>query len=209
MTTNPWDVIERVEGESDPDKLYLSIGRALSAWEWMEQSFAHLFGFFCGGEDTLPARRAYGAVITFRGRSEMLRSVAEAYFYSRPDHAMKDRFFALLNLASNFSARRNEIAHGIVTIAYFISTDGSPIRSPEKALEGARWLLCPPDYATNKNVLIPIAEQTIGQIRRKFAYASAQVDHYHDEFRKLHKSQWDFMLAWANRYPDENILPPA
>jgi integrase len=123
MSGNPWDVLSPKEAEKDPDTLFLSVGRALTAWERMQQQFAHFFGFFCGAENTLQARRAYGAIGTFRGQAEVLRAAAEAYFHTSPDHEMQKPFFALLKRAGNFAPRRNDIAHGIVQFVFFEGLD--------------------------------------------------------------------------------------
>ncbi|MGH6981124.1 MAG: hypothetical protein ACREFC_07935, partial [Stellaceae bacterium] len=211
MTINPWDVLEPTDAERGPDKLYTSVGRALSDWEWMEQQFAHFFGFFCGGEDTLPARRAYGAVVTFRGRVDMMRAAANAYFHQRPKHEMKERFEELLNRASNFSPRRNEIAHGIVTVVYYESPEGREFSelSMTEVLNAGRWLLGPPEYATNKNTLVPIGSAEFGFMRRrKYAYSCKEIDYYRAQFKKLQGELFQLILDWSGRYPHEDILPP-
>ncbi|HEX4113168.1 MAG TPA: hypothetical protein VH020_11585 [Stellaceae bacterium] len=210
MTINPWDILEPEGAENDPAKLYASVGHALSAWEWMEQQFAHFFGFFCGEADTLPARRAYGAVVTFRGRADMMRAAASAFFYQRPKHEMKERFEDLLNRACNFSPRRNEIAHGIVAVVYYEMADSEDFKSKDllKIMEAARWLLAPPEYATNKNMLVPIGDDEIRRTRRKYAYSCKEIDHYRAQFKELQDSLWQLTLDWSERYPAEDILPP-
>jgi hypothetical protein len=210
MTVNPWDVLEPDGAETEPEKLYASIGRALSEWEWTEQQLAHFFGFFCGGEDTFAARRAYGSVITFRGRADMLRSAAEAHFHTKPGHKMKDRFEGLLKLTGNYSPRRNEIAHGLVTAAYYEFEEGrSPQKhSVEEFLNAQRWLLCPPEYATNKITLMPIGDDEKITGRRKYAYSCKEIDHYGKQFREIRQDLWKLMLDWSGEYPDANILPP-
>ena len=140
----------------------------------------------------------------------MLRAAAQGYFHSRPDHEMKGRFESSLNLATNFSPRRNEIAHGIVTVAFYQVDSGKEFLklSLEESLKAQRWLLCPPEYATNKNVLIPLAEQTFGRTRRKYAYSCKEVNHYQVQFTQLRRDLWQLTLDWWDRYPDEGILPP-
>lgn len=210
MTVNPWDVLEPDGAETEPEKLYVSIGRALSEWEWTEQQLAHFFGFFCGGDDPFAVRRAYGSVITFRGRADMLRSAAEAYFHAKPGHKMKDRFDGLLKLAGNYSPRRNEIAHGLVTVAYFMfeNEEGLQKASIEASLRAMRWLLCPPEYATNKHTLMPMGDDEIFRYRRKYAYSCKEVDHYGQQFREIRNDLWKLMLDWSREYPDADILPP-
>jgi hypothetical protein len=76
---------------------------------------ATLFARFIGVQtDTLPATRAYGSVLTFRGRAEMVEAASEAYFFSTPDSELEPELNEVLKEARNYATRRNEIAHGIV-----------------------------------------------------------------------------------------------
>jgi len=63
-----------------------------------------------------PAIRAYGSVISFNGRAEMLAAAAVGYFYKKktPLPEIEKRVLGLLNECRNFSGRRNDIAHGRV-----------------------------------------------------------------------------------------------
>jgi hypothetical protein len=212
MTTNPWDVRRAETAEKDPDALYLSIGRALSAWERMEQRFAGLFSFFCGGSmDVLTAIRAYGSVITFRGRADMLRSAAEAYFHPTPVHKFKDTFTELLNRACNLSPRRNEIAHGCVEVAFYESLPPESLGPTQRLnhfLSAQRWLLFPAEYATNKHELTPPEAGKVAMVRRKYGYSSVEIDHYRQQFDGLRQDVWKMIMDWAKEYPEADILPP-
>ncbi len=212
MTVNPWDALEAEEAEKAPEPLYTSIGHALSVWESMEQHLSYFFGFFCtgvgDGDRSIPSKRAYGSVITFRGRADMLRSAAEAYFMPHPDHAMKDRFFELLNMACNLSPRRNEIAHGCVTNVWFQFDEGKDIQiaSLDESLKAMRWLHCPPEYATNKHT--PAVMDGMKYRKRKYAYSTREIDHYRKQFELLRRGYWTLVIDWADKYPEADILPP-
>jgi hypothetical protein len=139
----PWDVPPIPPPEThdtDAAKLYEAVGRALTIWERsVEGHLAGLFSVIIGtGTTSDAAMRAYGAIQTFRGRSEMLVAAAEVYFKNHPDSSLTKHFDDAIELASNFSPRRNDIAHGCVT-----SVSHSPIKYP-------RWLLLPPRHSTAK-----------------------------------------------------------
>lgn len=57
MSTNPWDVPEREPvGDSDPEPLYRSVGKVLSAWESLEIYRGWFFMLLCrtkGGSSRL------------------------------------------------------------------------------------------------------------------------------------------------------------
>jgi hypothetical protein len=100
-------------GDRNIDKTYAAIGRALSNWERYEWILSHLFSAIVAGVENNPARRAYGAVRTFEGRSQMLRAASVTYFSERPDTNLQGSFKKIITSASKFSERRNEIAHGV------------------------------------------------------------------------------------------------
>src|SRR6202047_2518997 len=92
--------------------MFTSVGRALTRWEEFEVVFASLFSALVAAEDdNAAAIRAYGSVITFRGRAEMVKSAAEVHFSLFRNSALEKDFRALVNeLTNHASARRNEIA---------------------------------------------------------------------------------------------------
>ena len=220
MTTNPWDVREAKKLESDPDALYLSIGRALSEWERMEVLLSHYFAFFCGGRDNLSARRAYGSVIAFSGRSSMLKKAAEAHFHLNRGHKMEATFLALTDRADKFSPRRNEIAHGIVAVIGFKAekAESDPTKRIEQLLRTQLWLLTPSEYAANKHILTNATEpasvldtfESDSASKRKYAYSTVEIDHYADQFTDLRADLWALQFRWAEAHPEEaeDIIPP-
>ena len=194
MTDNPWDVQPLSTLDDDDLALYTSIGRALSAWESLEYQLSSFFSFFAtDGQDinSFPATRAYGTVVSFRGRYEMLRESAAAYFAARPDKEFSGRFGELLKLADKASCRRNEIAHGIV---------GQLI---DKDTEFG-WALVPPEYASNKHTIVPKSAHAALEIRRRYKYSSREIDAYRTGFRALELQ----LLALIGDWSRERISSP-
>ena len=102
-------------GDSDFDSLYPAVGKALNNWEHAEGSLAHLFGTIIRpSRNSYAARRAYGSIVTARGRKEMLESVAAVFFRNFQDEAAEKKTKTLLTHYQDAAARRNELAHGIV-----------------------------------------------------------------------------------------------
>ena len=77
----PWDIPPTLaSGDAGENGMYLAVGRALTAWEYVEEAFADIFATFVGAHESrepevVPAFRAYGSVITSRGRADMLYRV--------------------------------------------------------------------------------------------------------------------------------------
>lgn len=117
---NPWDVPKpEPVGTPNADQLYNAIGRALSAWEPVEAACARIFAYLVSApmewHEISPAMRAFGTVISFPGRKEMIEAAAKAYFHlNQPIAHYEDHISDALAEANNFAARRNEIAHGAV-----------------------------------------------------------------------------------------------
>ena len=199
--SNPWDVPELSDPDADEEKLYSSVGRALSAWEGFEHHLATLFGFFVSGssDTNTPARRAYGSVVSFQGRKQMLEAAAEAYFASRPNHQMSHRVTDLLKKAENFSARRNEIAHGRVQSTYSTSDLTQVLKDPSLR----RWAWAPSAYAAEK---VQRALDLAG-LYPKYIYSSKEIDGLAAHFRSLESEVFNLMMDWMKLYPDEAPSP--
>jgi hypothetical protein len=168
---SPWDIPPPPAiGDASEDITFASIGRALTRWEEFEVMLASLFSTLVGTDDnTAPAIRAYGSVITFRGRADLIRAAAEVHFMLFPNEALQKTFNSFVNQLTNHAcARRNEIAHGIVRP--FVSViDGKTTRT---------FCLFPPYYAANKNEIDRIELRDGGfQVTwqsGKYAYTSLQ-----------------------------------
>lgn len=212
----PWSIPPPpAEGDKDEDTLYRAVGFALSKWGRLEDTMAHIFASLISG-DPLPASRAYGAVLTFKGRMEMTQAAAKAFFFLYPrkdDDEGEDieKYLAqLISEALRFSARRNEIAHGVsqknqewsALPGLFGSTiHGTwfrPIRDPKKP---TGFVLCPLDHATSKTelkkggtILFPVAYVP------DYVYSSAEVLAFAEHFERLNEWASNFPLAILNHH---------
>jgi hypothetical protein len=116
---DPWALpAPPTKGDDDTSTIFQSIGEALSYWEWAEGYLGLIFAeLVAPGQNPLAASRAYGTIVAFQGRADMVRSAAEAYFATRQDAqavAIQARLAAHMKLLGRASPRRNDIAHGIV-----------------------------------------------------------------------------------------------
>ena len=119
-TANPWDIPTPLPtiGETLTDAIHTATGKALTSWEYLEEALAHLFALILGvGADpeTEPAIRAYGSVISFKSRADMVRAAADVFFRLHPSETLQPEFIALLTACIGWSGRRNDVAHGKVT----------------------------------------------------------------------------------------------
>lgn len=179
--SNPWDRPRQLpaHGDLERDTTYLSVGRALSHWERFEAYLAMIYTETIGvrpGQD-IPALRAYGAIISFSGRAEMVEEATKAFFFMRPNPGLHSRFDELVEMARGYSARRNDLAHGVVDYhpAYY-ATDH------EETSRG--HVLLPSEYATKKRVLHSVGLSPVGQIPLYY-YGSEHIDGYAIGFRVL------------------------
>lgn len=103
-------------GDWSAARLHQCVGGALSAWEDFEAEFANLFlAVVSPNIYSLPVLRAFGSVVTFNGRLDMVKAAAQAKFafLSSPHER---RFDLAIKRAERLAPRRNEIAHGSVSI---------------------------------------------------------------------------------------------
>jgi hypothetical protein len=177
---HPWDIPPFPEkGAETEDITFTAVGRALSGWETFEEALAALFAIFVGAR-SYAGIRAYGSVLTFRGRSDMIKAAAQTYFLEKPNPPLQAKLRSLQNLADKYSPRRNEIAHGIVRQYFMVTAEH----------RGTGYVLCPSDYSTNKTALTFLtAGMPVGQpirfIAPGYAYSSAEIDAFGQRFREL------------------------
>jgi hypothetical protein len=181
---NSWDIPPRPShGETNENFLFAAIGRALTEWEHVEAACAELFAIFVSVSRKAvyqaPAIRAYGTVISFPGRCEMLRSAASAFFRGRPKKASRfsKQFDSLINECLGFSARRNEIAHGRVSIVY---------QTRRRKTKQLGYFLLPSFYNPRK--------YKIDQLMM-YEYTSKEVLYFAQEFTKLYLKLDLFLTA--------------
>lgn len=105
-------------GDSDADATFRAVGLALTNWELAETDLATLFSMLSGATDVgafNAIRRAFGAIESSAGRRKAIEAAAEIYFsHDWKDSAVSGPFNGLMAAFRDASARRDEIAHGIV-----------------------------------------------------------------------------------------------
>jgi hypothetical protein len=199
---NPWEKAETPHsGDHSAEIVFKSIGHALTCWELMEMEFAGLFSIVVSdapGSHSIAAKRAYGSVLTFRGRSDMLKSAFEAFInesmrYNPPSdlagvEKLQSDFKDLHKLANHLSGRRNEIAHGYVR--EWIDGCGDSVG----------FALFPSTYSTNKNTLAAPDE---AQYMRHYPwpdyiYASGEINDYANQFSDVAKGADPLLHAFLN-----------
>lgn len=173
---NPWDVPPgRDHGDNSENALFSAIGMALTEWEQVEASCAELFAVLVSVSRKTtyhaPAIRAYGTVVSYAGRCEMLRAAADAYFLRRKKQRaeFEGKLNSLINECLQFAARRNEIAHGRVSLVYY-GRGNQPMRN-------IGYYLFPSLYNPRKYKL---------ESQVTYKYTSHEVLHFKQEFTKLH-----------------------
>lgn len=117
MAKQPWEVPNPpASGDAANHITFCAVGRALSQWEWFEGNLSLALSYLIGsGYGNVAALRAYGSVETFRGRTNLIERAAEVYFRYNPDEKLEAAISDLVKKSRDqLSARRNEIAHGIV-----------------------------------------------------------------------------------------------
>ena len=183
------------------ESIFAAIGMALSAWEGFELALSLLFGLLVAPKDEpLPAQRAYGSIVTFKGRTEMVEAAAEAVFFISPNTDLERDIDDLIKWAVGFVARRNEIAHGIVTERYL----AEPFSLSPKRIE---FVLAPPGYSTLKTQLA----QGIGllsPVRRQpdYIYSSPQILTFRDWFVELQR-RTDVLRPLVGQHPRARPWP--
>ena len=117
---NPWDIPPWPDfGDEKPDTIFRAVGQALSTWEVVEDSLADFFAFLVGPfsrsyPETTPAIRAYGSIISFNARCEMISAAAKGFFHKHKHEEFEAEFRTLVKAANGWASRRNDLAHGRV-----------------------------------------------------------------------------------------------
>jgi hypothetical protein len=103
-------------GETDPNKLYIAVGRAIHAWEGMEEALARLYVRMMGLPERPDAVTSYGAENRkFIERFEAIKTALERYFARFPNQEREGELLLLLQEARDLSIKRHRIAHGHIT----------------------------------------------------------------------------------------------
>jgi hypothetical protein len=159
-------------GDADMNVLYAAVGRFMSQWERYEGVLSLLFSAFVSDLESKAARRAYASVRTFEGRAEMLRASSAAYFEEHPSTERQDSFKIILTDATQFSPRRNDVAHGVLD--YYFPEDHHEHSEPI-ALDLEYGLY--PSYASFK-------ERDLANVPT-YCYTSVELNYFWSEFVRL------------------------
>lgn len=195
----PWDQFPWLpQGEEKQETIYLAVGHALHSWELLECQLARAFGALVQSKEE-GALRAYGCVASFSARSDMLTMVFDCYPESHDPTVTG--FPKLLEEAKKFSARRNEIAHGVVQSFRFRDTSSREGYFREPTDRG--FYLVPPWYGSRKQTSLRARQKRffeemsgLDQVTQnwppfeKYAYTAAQIDIYRTRFEELTERLW-------------------
>ena len=113
---NPWDIpAPEPRGDADGTNVFATVGKALTEWETVETACARIFAFLVGAppnwDEMSPAVRAFGVVISFPTRCEMITTAGKAFFHLHQEVSNYEKYISdALSEAREYSNRRNEIA---------------------------------------------------------------------------------------------------
>lgn len=160
-------------GDRDREGIWLSVGRALSAWEEVQQKLVLLFASAIGHRHNLPAMQAFGSQMNVSARVEMLDYALQAMLMANPALLAEAR--ALFSRVRGFNDRRNDIAHGCI-----LEVRGSQQGSAE-------YYLAPSSYLTKKTGGVKEADWPAPAYR----WTAAQIDRYRTEFEQLTRDAFE------------------
>ena len=180
MSKQPWEVPDPpTDGDETNDITFRAVGAALSQWEWFEGNLSIAFSYLIGTPGlNVAAMRAYGSVETFRGRANMIEKAAEVYFrYHVIDPQSQQALEKLIvHSRDRLSARRNEIAHGIVQP---LGVSAAGVRDVKEG-----FALFPAYYATRKRRLSEDGSNPT-QVEPTYVYSSKEIDAFGTQFANL------------------------
>lgn len=191
---HPWSPPPRMPkiGDQSPSRLYQKIGWALTEWEELEFWCTHLFLALHpreNGHFQYDLLSDYEACPNFPGRTELIK---KRHAVLRCNQENERELDDLLGQAREYSARRNDIAHGVVRKQ--VRRENMQIEGTKKRLpfvfgqERSRY----PEDATITEFgffLVPVAnlkKRASPSAERKFVYYNTnEVWHYGVEFSRL------------------------
>jgi hypothetical protein len=181
------------QGDDSPDTIYCAVGKSLSAWGLLEDQLATVFAIFLGvsGAGMTAATRAFGSIIASNSRADVLFAAAEAHFAVHKDPALRDAFNRLMKRYKKATARRNEIAHGVVLglaragyASIFYYDTGCAALPNGFRDEG--YYLFPSSYATRKRTVDHYPD---------YWYSSSDIGHYTEQFLSMRRESSAFQAS--------------
>lgn len=178
-----------IAGDERPDKLWQSVGLALTSYEHLEEQLAEIFGFFIESKSKA-ALKAYGVST---GRQNLLSQASREFFDRRNGYiADIDEFKTLIRHYSCAASFRNDVAHGIVR--NFRLDDSDTV---------GRWFLVAPSYNTRKTTLSAKYRHTtykLDEVASTYIYSSAGVEKYSLRCSALQKRLHFFFIEMIQVY---------
>jgi hypothetical protein len=202
---NPWDVLPREKvGDSDSEPLFSSVGKALTAWEMLDNFQGFLFGSIVASRRGA-AEVAYGSVASGPGRGGMVIAAADRLFAPQAPELVEE-ITDLVNDVGRMLGRRNDIAHGVVT------------EYRQNGEKQGIWLV-PPNYNSRRHLnetkhiermrslgaAIAFSDESFMFSRLMYAYTAKQVDWYANHFVAYRRKVWDLMTKVHERR--EKLFP--
>lgn len=185
---NPWDNPELpTEADENIDHIYSGVGRVTSEWEGIEVGLCRIYSFFVKSPDDYAAFTAYGEGKIFQARIDNLSNAARAYFITHRDQETEGEYHRLSVLASAYSKRRNDIAHGIVgPIQYYEWFSAKAQIKPRTNY----WALLPAYHKLSKPVMRtapPYAynSKTLAVVQKGMSGLYGEIAQYRESLRKL------------------------
>lgn len=176
--TRAWDQPKTPSvGDKDPRDTYAAVGSALTEWEQLEHLVGEIFVALVGTTSS-EARLAYSAVLSNGTRLKMIGGAAEAFFATRKSDeldSLSKRLKDLITTVGLFADRRNEIAHGIVTVFLDDKDDDSE----------PSWVLAPSFFSgKNRKIFLLKGSERFG-LSPVYQYSSAEIHQLEKHFIAL------------------------
>jgi hypothetical protein len=104
-------------GETDPNLLYMAVGRAIHAWESMEEALAQLYLKFKSIPFNPAELAAYGKEHRrFADRKDALEQASREFFVGSPDQETEGQFRFIVAELDELAIERHRIAHGHISM---------------------------------------------------------------------------------------------
>jgi len=171
-------------GDVSEDVLFTAVGKALTAWEYVEERCASLFALFVESRSHAAAR-SYGCIRSTSSKMEVLGFASVEFFFSHEvTPADSGPCKRIHRHVSDGATRRNEIAHGMVCrfakppghTQYFLM----PGRYNTPKIEPPRPLPKPPKVLPRDVWLDPTWARP-----DKYRFTAEYIDRYTANFRWL------------------------